>query len=1217
MDNFDNNHNNNDFSNADFPNLNNVNTDLNSINSNQNLGNNSLNDGNNMENSSNDGNIDNKQSYNPYRNFLPENRIKRENGNISPKVVKGGLYGFYSLVFLILVVVFLKFTGHDVLKVESRNYNMNMSETINLENLYSSPNVVWTSNSDNVIVNNNVIVAVKPGVAYIVGTEDNKIVKDVNINVLNANQSMYINEHDINISLDGKGQINVTKKISGNTNPVNGNNSGFIGSDNANIFSDDEEEGFDFDSDFSSSLEEDLFETDTEIEDVDYYGDEYEEDEYLEELEQGDDLSNDEYSLDDDFSNPDDSEESVSEVNYESSNEKIAKVDDKGNIEPISPGTVIITVTDDMGNEDHAYVTIAKEDIELYNDEYQVVALEKVKIEYNLGVDYKDEDIVWSSDNENVAVVDKGIVTGVSVGETTIRAKVGDNSAKTIKISVMPPKTVMPSSISLSSKNVVVFVGESFTVSAVVLPDNTTDKKLNWVSSDLSIASVKDGVISGVKEGNAVVSVVTSNSIKEDINVVVKKKIILDTDISFDNAVKDIKIGESFKLNYIINPRTATNKNVKLDYDTNYLTISSSGMVTALKVGSTTITAITANNNKTSMQVNIIKPNIDVSSVEIKEKDFTLTVGAYNNLTVNVLPSDATNKTVSWKSSDPKIASVDSLGKVTALKVGTVTITATSGSVSNSIKVTVVANTVKVSSVSFSEKNISLLVGKSKKVGMTVLPNNASNKSVSWKSSNSKVASVDSSGNVLAISKGTATITAVSNDNSSIKASVVVTVNYNLEMSLSVTDKVVNIGDSYNIVANILPEGANKDVKYSVADSKIATVDNKGKVVAKAVGTTYITVTSVEDVTKSLKSKIEVRKKAVTSVKSSDSNKTVKYGDSYKMNVVVSPSNASNKQIVYSSNNKSIATVDNNGNVKTTSKMGIVTITAKSKDNPKAVSRVVIKNVPKTGMNGESSKTYTQITKLGTLNLKKAVKVVGTDDVKIAQGFCVYQNYYITALRDKDEKKVLLKYYNKKNGNQAKAFVKKGMGHVNGMTHSSYHGKVYVIRGNGWNLPISKADRIFYSFIPDKLFGLADNTILTKKNIMAGELARGGDSIAYDSATQMFYIAHGSKIYLYNNKFKLLSGTINKLSTGTVQDIGGYNGMIFVIRYVRKNSSPNRNWIDIYRVSDGKYLGSYNMNSSHELESIDYYGSGNKFSLFFNVSGDKNNYIYTTESIKL
>ncbi len=1202
--------------------LNDNNNNLSNNSINNNIGVNQSNNNNLMNNNINNNSMAgindqaNKERYNPYRDYLPENRMKKEN-NISPMIVKYGLYAFYFVAIIIFVVIGFRLTGHDILKVESRNYNMNVTETINLENLYSSPNVVWTSNSDNVIVKDNVIVAVKPGVAYIVGTEDNKIVKDVNINVLNANQSMYINEHDVNISLDGKGQISVTKKMSGNTNPVNGNNGDVIGGSNASIFSDDEEEGFDFDSDFSNSLEEDLFETDTEIEDVDYYGDEYEEEEYLEELEQGDDLPTDEYSLDDDFSNSDDSEEVISEVNYESSDEKIAKVDDNGNIEPVSPGTVVITVTDDMGNEDHAYVTIAKEDIELYNDEYQVAALEEIKIEYNLGADYKDDDILWSSDDENIAVVDKGIVKGISVGNTTIRAKIGNNNTKTIKISVMPPKTVMPTSISLSSKDVVVFVGESATVSAIVLPNNTTDKKLNWVSSDLSIASVKDGIISGVKEGSAVVSVITSNSIKEDINVVVKKKIVLDTDISFDSTIKNIKIGESFKLNYIINPRTTTNKTVKLDYDTNYLTVSSSGMVTALKAGSTTITAITANNNKASMQVNIIKPNIDVSSVEIKEKDFTLTVGAYNNLTANILPNDATNKTVSWKSSDPKIASVDSLGKVTALKVGTVTITATSGSISSSIKVTVVANKVKVSSVSFVEKNVSLFVGKTKKIGVTVLPNNASNKSISWKSSDSRIASVDSSGNVLAISKGVATITATSNDNSSIKASCVVTVNYNLEMSLSVTDKVVNIGDTYNIVANILPEGVNKAVRYSVADSKIATVDSKGKVVAKAVGTTYITVTSVEDATKSLKSKIEVRKKAVTSVKSSDSNKIVKYGSSYKMNVVVSPSNASNKQIVYSSNNKSIATVDNKGNVKTTSKMGTVTITAKSKDNPRAVSRVVIKNVPKTGMNGESSKTYNQITKLGTLNLKKSVKVVGTDDVKIAQGFCVYQNYYITALRDKDEKKVLLKYYNKKNGNQAKSFVKKGMGHVNGMTHSSYHGKVYVIRGNGWNLPTGKADRIFYSFIPNKIFGLADNTILSKKNIMAGELARGGDSIAYDSATQMFYIAHGSKIYLYSSKFKLLSGTINKLSTGTVQDIGAYNGMIFVIRYVRKNSSPNRNWIDIYRVSDGKYLGSYNMNSSHELESIDYYGSGNKFSLFFNVSNDKNNYIYTTESINI
>ena len=106
---------------------------------------------------------------NPYRDYLPENR--ESNGfNIPPKVMKFSFGMFWVMVICVVCLIGLKyFSGVDVFEIKSRNYNLNLTETINLDNIYSSPDVVWESDSDNVTIKNNVVLASKTGSAYILG----------------------------------------------------------------------------------------------------------------------------------------------------------------------------------------------------------------------------------------------------------------------------------------------------------------------------------------------------------------------------------------------------------------------------------------------------------------------------------------------------------------------------------------------------------------------------------------------------------------------------------------------------------------------------------------------------------------------------------------------------------------------------------------------------------------------------------------------------------------------------------------------------------------------------------------------------------------------------------------------------------------------------------------------------------------------------------------
>ena len=150
-----------------------------------------------------------------------------------------------------------------------------------------------------------------------------------------------------------------------------------------------------------------------------------------------------------------------------------------------------------------------------------------------------------------------------------------------------------------------------------------------------------------------------------------------------------------------------------------------------------------------------------VTSVSLSKSSTTLTEGGTITLTATINPSNATNKNVTWSSSNSSVASVSN-GVVTALKAGTATITVTTedGGKTAKCNVTVIA---KVTSVSLDKTNIELTEGDVTTLTATIKPDNATNKNVTWSSSNSSIASV-SNGKVAALAPGSATITVATED---------------------------------------------------------------------------------------------------------------------------------------------------------------------------------------------------------------------------------------------------------------------------------------------------------------------------------------------------------------------------------------------------------------------------------------------------------------------
>lgn len=158
--------------------------------------------------------------------------------------------------------------------------------------------------------------------------------------------------------------------------------------------------------------------------------------------------------------------------------------------------------------------------------------------------------------------------------------------------------------------------------------------------------------------------------------------------------------------------------------------------------------------------------NVAVTGVTLTPSTVTLSVGSSQQLTPTVTPANATNKTVSYSSNNTGVATVNSSGLVTAVASGSATITVTTqdGAKTAVSAITVNNSNVAVTSVSLSPSTASLTVGGTQQLTPTVLPSNATNKSVSYSSNNTGVATVNSSGLVTAVSNGTATITVTTAD---------------------------------------------------------------------------------------------------------------------------------------------------------------------------------------------------------------------------------------------------------------------------------------------------------------------------------------------------------------------------------------------------------------------------------------------------------------------
>ena len=579
----------------------------------------------------------------------------------------------------------------------------------------------------------------------------------------------------------------------------------------------------------------------------------------------------------------------------------------------------------------------------------------KLQIAYTGSSDISEADAAWTSSNEKVAKVSNGEVTAISKGSATITAKIGKMSAK-CKVTVSD--TVAVRTITLSDQSVRIAEGKTFQLEAEVLPENATNKKISWTSSDETVATVdQSGLVTGIVAGTAIITAVTQDGGRQiTCSVSVTKDKTTEYVAQFQGGDADGTAPDTIKAaggTRIILPENTFNKNgYQFAGWNDGNSIYQAGFAYRMPYGNITFTAEWK--KVTEKKVRRINVESDIQKQEGDEKF---------NLDASLSRGDGELK----YSSDSNVVAVDTSGNVTVKSAGKATISITApeneeykeakASVKITVshvwgewkqiqKATVLASAKEErqcricgekdsrdtgealpASIKLNVTKLTMQIGQTtSKVKVSGLAEGDSVKK--WKSSDTRIVKVNSAGKITA-QKVTGKAVVTVELASGMKGNIAVTVQKTAVKTTAITglEKKITLkkGKKVTLRPVLSPITTQEKISYTSSDKKIVSVTSAGVITAKAAGTAKITVKSGS---KKAVVTVIVPKTATKSINGIPSKQTLKKGKSITLKVKLNPSN-SDEKVTYVSSNKKVAVVDSKGKITAKGK-GTAMITVKS-----------------------------------------------------------------------------------------------------------------------------------------------------------------------------------------------------------------------------------------------------------------------------------------------
>lgn len=474
--------------------------------------------------------------------------------------------------------------------------------------------------------------------------------------------------------------------------------------------------------------------------------------------------------------------------------------------------------------------------------------LEAVVLPENAG----DKTIVYSSgDEKTVSVTDTGLLTAVAMGQATITAKAANGFEKTISVTVETPVK------SITSVMDTLYLNPGMSADPLgnfvfVNPGNATDQSLVWSSDNAEIAAVdkNTGRISALSDGTCLIQGVSHNgkTVSFRVNVVSDKPVI--KKLSLDHTYGALNVGNTATLT----PKTDVNNKYTggkwySDHPEIIEIVSvnaqNTATIKAVSAGSATIYAVSTSG--ISAVCTIVVNPIVVKSMYLNAESVSLNVSDSFPLAATFYPENATATTLTWKSSNEKVASVDKNGLVRALMGGSAVITAVAeDGASASCRVTV--NAIVMTHAEMQHEEITVYAGESGYPAYTVEPENATPASFLWRSSNAEVVSVSSmTGEMKYLKAGSSVVSGSALDGSGLNIALTVNVKEIPITSFEANAESIKLvpGETFELHTRALPVQASfANPVYTSLDETVATVTAEGVVTAVSRGSTEIIVTA-------------------------------------------------------------------------------------------------------------------------------------------------------------------------------------------------------------------------------------------------------------------------------------------------------------------------------------------------------------------------------------
>ncbi|MFR8211799.1 MAG: Ig-like domain-containing protein [Longicatena caecimuris] len=568
-------------------------------------------------------------------------------------------------------------------------------------------------------------------------------------------------------------------------------------------------------------------------------------------------------------------------LSWTSSNPKVAQVSSNGTITAVASGSAVITAKTANGKTASVNVLVKTPTVKLSAISKTMYRGETTKL---TATSSNKKPVSWTSSDPTIASVDSnGTIKTLKNGTVKISASANGGKA-TCTITVKEP-------IQISATTSSFYRGKTTTLKAIPAYSTT----ITWMSSNPLIATVSsNGVVTGKKAGTVTITAKAfGKSVTKTIKVVEPSLKVTGSTSLYRGKTTTLKATTSYSTK-------VTWKSSK----TSIATVSSNGVVTGKKAGTVTITA-KAFGKSVTKTIKVVEPSLKVTG----------STSLYRGKTTTLKAMTSYSTKVTWKSSKPSIATVSSSGVVTGKKAGTVYIYANAYGKSVKYKLTI-----KEPALKLNKSSSSIYKGKT----TTLKATTSYRTKVTWKSSNSSIATVSSTGVVTGKKAGTAYIYANAYGKS-VKCKVTVK---NPTITLNKSKATAYAGKSYTLKATT---SYRTKISWKSSNTKIATVDSKGMVKLKKAGKVTISATAFG---KKVNCVLTVKN---PTLKVSKASVSIYRKKSYTVKATAVPGG----KVSWSSSNKAIATVSSSGKI-TGMKKGTAYVYAKIHGLKKTI-KVIVK----------------------------------------------------------------------------------------------------------------------------------------------------------------------------------------------------------------------------------------------------------------------------------